>query len=378
MTPHQSHASHPSVPSTQRAIVQRRYGPVREVLALAEALPVRPPGPQEVQVQVRAAAVNPIDWQMIEGNRRLITRRRFPFTPLFDLAGVVTAVGEGVAAGGRDGVPGGRAGTGGGRAGAAGQQAAVARPFRVGDRVHADNEIGGGGAAEYVNVPARLLAHTPPGLGFAESAALPLAAQTALTCLDRGQVGPGTRVAVIGASGGVGHLAVQLARAADAFVVGVASARNQEFVRSLGADETIDRETTDVATRFGADSFDVVIDCVGGREQWLRAQRVLRPGGRFVTIARDEDGQVTPASATRLLTTITARRLRGVGPRGTKYVPVFLKASATLLHRANALVTDGQLRVHVARSFPLTLEGIHAAMEESRAGRVVGKLVVGG
>lgn len=368
MTPHQSNPSpspHPPVPTTQRAIVQRRYGPVREVLALAEALPVRPPGPQEVQVRVRAAAVNPIDWQMIEGNRRLITRRRFPFTPLFDLAGVVTAVGEGVAAVG-------------GRAGAAGQQAAAARPFRVGDRVHADNEIGGGGAAEYVNVPARLLAHTPPGLGFAESAALPLAVQTALTCMDRGQVGAGTRVAVIGASGGVGHLAVQLARAAGAFVLGVASARNQDFVRSLGADETIDRETTDVAARFGADSFDVVIDCVGGREQWLRAQRVLRPGGRFLTIARDEDGPVTPASAARLLTTITTRRLRGAGPRGTKYVPVFLKSSEALLRRADTLVTDGQLRVHVARSFPLTLEGIHAAMEESRAGRVVGKLVVGG
>ncbi|MFD4260967.1 NAD(P)-dependent alcohol dehydrogenase [Streptomyces sp. NPDC058534] len=335
-----------AVPQTQQAIVQIRYGAVRDVLALSEAAPVRAPGPQEVQVHVRAAGVNPIDWQMIEGDRRLIARRRFPFTPLFDLAGVVTAVGDGVTS------------------------------FRVGDRVHADNEIGGGGASEYVNVPAGLLAPAQAGLSFAESAALPLAAQTAMTCLDRGQVAAGTRVAVIGASGGVGHFVVQMARAAGAFVVGVASARNREFVRSMGADEVIDRNESDLSASSGADSLDVVIDCVGGREQWIHAQHVLRPGGRFVTIARDEDGVVTPASAARLLSTITARRLRGAGPRGVKYVPVFLKASGVLLRRVNELVEGGQVRVHLARSFPLTLEGVNAAAEESRAGRTVGKLVL--
>ncbi|MFI1950595.1 NAD(P)-dependent alcohol dehydrogenase [Streptomyces xinghaiensis] len=335
-----------AVPRTQQAIVQSRYGAVRDVLALSDAVPVRAPGPQEVQVHVRAAAVNPIDWQMIEGNRRLITRRRFPFTPLFDLAGVVTAAGDRVTS------------------------------FRVGDRVHADNEIDGGGVSEYVNVDSRLLAHAPAGLDFAESAAIPLAAQTAMTCLDRGQVAAGTRVAVIGAAGGVGHFVVQMARAAGAFVLGVAGARNQKFVRSLGADEFIDRNATDVSSSFGADSFDVVIDCVGGREQWVQAQQVLRPGGRFVTIARDEDGVVTPASAARLLSTITARRVRGAGPRGTKYVPVFLKASGTLLRRVNELVEGGRVRVHISRSFPLTLEGVNAAIDESRAGRATGKLVL--
>lgn len=335
-----------AVPDTQQAIVQSHYGAVRDVLGLSEEVPVRAPGPREVQVHVRAAAVNPIDWQMIEGNRRLITRRRFPFTPLFDLAGVVTAVGDQVTS------------------------------FRVGDRVHADNEIDGGGASEYVNVSMELLARAPAGLDFAESAALPLAAQTAMTCLDRGQVAAGTRVAVIGASAGVGHLAVQMARAAGAFVVGVSSARNQEFVRSMGADEVIDRNETDLSSSFGADSFDVVIDCVGGREQWIQAQRVLRPGGRFVTIARDEDGVVTPASAVRLAWTVAARRVRGAGPRGTKYIPVFLKASGALLRRVNELVEDDRLRVHISRSFPLTLEGVNAAIDESRAGRVTGKLVL--
>ncbi|MFJ6723651.1 NAD(P)-dependent alcohol dehydrogenase [Streptomyces sp. NPDC091281] len=334
-----------SVPSTQQAIVQHRYGAARDVLGTAET-PVRAPGPEEVQVQVRAAGVNPIDWQMIEGNRRLISRRRFPFTPLFDLAGVVTAVGEGV--------------TG----------------FRVGDRVHADNEIDGGGGAEYVTVRTGLLAPVPDGLDFAAAAALPLAGQTALTCLDRGGVTAGSRVAVIGASGGVGHLAVQMAHAAGAYVVGVASGRNGDFVRSLGADEIMDRTETVLSSAYGADAFDVVIDCVGGRDQWVQARRVLRPGGRFVTIARDEDGEVTVASAARLVTTITARRLRGAGTRGTKYVPVFLKSSAPLLHRVNTLTTEGHVRAHISRTFPLTLGGVNTAIEESRAGRVIGKLVL--
>lgn len=335
-----------AVPRTQQAVVQGRYGAVRDVLALSESVPVRAPGAREVQVHVQAAAVNPIDGQLIEGNRRLITRRRFPFTPLFDLAGVVSAVGDQVTS------------------------------FRVGDRVHADNERDGGGASEYVNVHDGLLAPAPPGLSFAEAAAIPLAAQTALTCLDAGQVAAGSRVAVIGASGGVGHFVVQMVRAAGASAVGVASARNREFVRSLGADEFIDRQETDLSAGFGADAFDVVIDCVGGREQWTHARHVLRPGGRFVTIARDEDGVVTPASAARLISTVTARRLRGGGARGTKYVPVFLKASGALLRRVNELVGDGRVRVHVSRSLPLTLEGVTAAIEESRAGRTVGKLVL--
>lgn len=335
-----------SAPSVQRSIVQTRYGAARDVLTLSEDMPVCAPGEREVQVRVRASSVNPIDWQMIEGNRRLITRRRFPFTPLFDLAGVVTAVGDGVTS------------------------------YEVGDRVHADNETNGGGGAEYVNVHEGLLAPVPAGLGYVESAAIPLAAQTALTCLDSAEVTSGTRVAVIGASGGVGHYVVQLAHAVGAFVVGVSGTRNLEFVRTLGADEVIDRTTTDLASRFGPDSFDVVIDTAGGIEQWVRARHVLRPGGRFVTIARDEDGVVTPASATRLLATITARRIRGSGARGVKYIPVFLKASGALLRRVDAFVEGGDVGVHIASSFPLTVEGVNAAIEESRSGRTIGKLVL--
>ncbi len=333
-------------PSTQRAIVQSGYGEIRNVLEWSESESVPAPTGHDVQIQVRAASVNPIDWQMIEGNRRLITRRRFPFTPLFDIAGVVAAVGPRVSR------------------------------FSVGDRVHADNERDGGGASEYVNVDERLVAHSPAGASFAEAASIPLAAQTALTCLERGGVTAQSRIAVIGASGGVGHFVVQMARAAGAYVVSVASPRNHEFVHSLGSDFVVDRSRSDLASSFGSGTFDVVIDCVGGREQWQQAQQVLRQGGRFVTIARDEDGVVTPASAVRLITTISARRFRGARPSGIKYEPVFLKASGDLLRRVDAMVEAGEIRVHITRRFPMTFDGVIAALDESRSGRAVGKLAL--
>ena len=278
--------SAPPTPLSHHAIVQTRYGDPHEVLSMQEDASLPALAAREVQIRVEASSINPIDWQMIQGDRRLIARRRFPFTPFFDLAGVVTAVGRDV--------------TG----------------FALGDRVYADNEVHGGGGAEFANVAEGLVAPAPKGLSFAEAAAIPLAAQTALTCLDRGGVTAGSRVAVIGASGGVGHFVVQMARAAGALTVGVSSAHNLDFVMGLGANEVIDRNETSLEARFGEASFDVVIDTVGGRDQWLQARRVLRPGGRFVTISRDEDGVVTPAAIVRLVASVTARRIRGSGSRG--------------------------------------------------------------
>ena len=116
------------------------------------------------------------------GNRRLLARRRYPFVALFDIAGVVTAVGSDV------------------------------KRFQVGDAVHADNQKDGGGAGTFVDVDENLVSHKPGLMSFLEAAAIPLAGQTALLALDMAEVGPGARVVIIGASGGVGSLAVQIAR----------------------------------------------------------------------------------------------------------------------------------------------------------------------
>lgn len=331
----------------QRAIVQHRYGNATEVLAESETHAIGPPAADEVQIRVHAAALNPIDWQMIEGNRKLISRRAFPFVPLFDLAGVVVAVGDRVTR------------------------------FRAGDAVHTDNEAFGGGASHFVNVREDLVSLKPEQLTFAEAAALPLSAQTALLALQEGGVGPGSRIAIVGASGGVGTYAVQIAKALGAaHVVGVCSARNEEFVRSLGADATIDYTTTTPLEALPDRPLDVVLDCVGGRDQWLQARKVLRPGGTFVTIARDEDGVVTVASAARLITTISWRRLASWRGDRIRYVPVFLQASHKLLDRVDDLVRAGQLHVYLQARRDLSLENLLTLVEEGKTGRTVGKLVL--
>ena len=332
---------------TQRAVVQTGYGDAGAVLELSTTHPVPEPGPGQVQIAVHAAAVNPIDWQMIEGNRRMISARTFPFVPLFDLAGVVTAVGEGVTR------------------------------FAVGDAVHADDEKGGGGASEVVVVDERLVSAQPAGLDHAEAAAVPLAAQTALLALERGGVGPGSRVVVVGASGGVGSFAVQIARALGAAqVIGVASGANAGHVRSLGADEVVDRTRATLSEALGDRRVDVVLDCVGGREQWLQARAVLVPRGRFVTIARDEDGEVTLPSVVRLLAVFAARRARSAVGRRIAYVPVFLDASHELLDRVDALIASGAVVVPVTTRHPFTLEGVLELLAHSRSGRAVGKSVL--
>jgi len=138
-----------------------------------------------------------------------------------------------------------------------------------------------------VKAPSRQLARKPPGLSHAEAAALPLAGLTAWQSLvDTAGLAAGQRVLIHGAGGGVGHLAVQIAKARGAYVVGTASAAKHEFVRSLGADELIDHQTCDFAAVAG--DMDVVLDSLGG-EIARRSIGVLRPGGMLVTIVGRRD-----------------------------------------------------------------------------------------
>ena len=332
--------------ATQRAVVQRDYGVADAVLTYTTAHPVEEPSPTQVRIRVHAASVNPIDWQMIEGHRRLIAKRTFPFVPLFDLAGVVTAVGSQVTR------------------------------LKVGDRVHADNKVHGGGASEHVNVEQDLVSVVPKALSLTEAAAVPLAAQTALLALDKAKVGAGSRVVVIGASGGVGTYAVQIAKALGAHVTAVSSGRNEAFVRELGADDVVDHTSGRFDGAVPAASVDAVLDLVGGREQWVAAQNVLVRGGRFVTISRDEDGRVTAGAALRLGARILARQAKSLVGRRIAYVLVFLDASRDLLDRVDRMIEAGQVRVHLDRTYGFSRDEVVAALEHSKKGRTVGKVVV--
>jgi NADPH:quinone reductase-like Zn-dependent oxidoreductase len=311
------------MPVSMRAIRQQALGGP-EVLELVE-LPRPDPGPTEVLVRMTAAGVNPVDWK---------TRARGgvlgdpPFTVGWDVAGVVEEAGRGVTR------------------------------FAPGDRVFGMPRFPREAAAyaEYATSPSRQLARIPDRLGDVEAAALPLAGLTAWQALvETADVRPGQRVLILGAAGGVGHLAVQIARARGAFVIGTARAAKHAFLAGLGANEAIDYTSEDVAGRAG--EVDVVLDLVGG-ESGPAALPALRDGGIIV---------VVPS-----LSGLDA--LRGLAGDRVRVTGILVEPDRTGMEALAALVEAGELRPHVERTFPLA--DAARAHELGETGRTKGKLVL--
>lgn len=306
-----------------RAISQTELGGP-EVLREVER-PRPDPGPTEVLVRVRAAGVNPVDWK---------TRSiggffgEPPFVLGFDVSGVVEEIGFGVTR------------------------------FEVGDEVFGmplfPREVGA--YAEYVTAPSRHFARKPAQLSHEQAAALPLAALTAYQALVHvGGLSSGQRVLIHAAAGGVGHLAVQIAKSRGAWVCGTARAEKHDFLRKLGADELVDYTTTDFAERVR--DVDVVLDPICG-DYAERSLRTLRSGGIHVPILAPP-----PDLADR------AKQL-GVRTSGSLLVEPDRADMEAIAELAGA----GQLAPEVAAVFPL--EQAATAHEQSETGRIAGKIVL--
>lgn len=309
-----------------RAMSYRTYG------GPLEPVDVERPTPKAEQILIRArhSSINPIDWKMASGKLRLLIPVKLPAIPGFDVAGEVAEVGPGVTA------------------------------FRVGDRVHARVIGGSGGAsAEYVVADVGVVAPVPTGMPLDIAAALPLAGMTALQGLrDEAGLpmqGAKERVLVVGASGGVGQLAVQVAKAAGAKVTGVCSGRNAALVGELGADEVIDYTKSNAFE--GKGPWDVILDCVGGSPSaWTDK---LVSGGRYASVLPG------PAVFGRaMLNPFTSRRVRAV----------MLKSNAPDLKVLDALYEKGVLRATIDSRFPLSK--LNDAWTRSQSGRAVGKIVI--
>ncbi|HXK25664.1 MAG TPA: NAD(P)-dependent alcohol dehydrogenase [Myxococcota bacterium] len=306
-----------------------------EPLALVE-LPTREPHADEIRVEVKAIGVNPVDWKMRTlGPLRLAARLIGPPPPVVvgvDFAGVVNAVGVRVA------------------------------DLAVGDRVVGGTDFSRGQRGSYadtVYVRPDQVCPLPPEVDFETAGALPVAGVTAWMSLHEiGRLDPGERALVLGASGGVGQLAVQIAkRVLGGFVVGVCSGRNVELVRSLGADAVLDYEHGDILAQARAcGPYQVVMDCVGSYSG-SGCRALLTRGGRHVVVSGD-----TPAAMLQLL----------VPPFSSK--AVLARANRERLGHVVRAVADGKVKVHIAQRFPLVdAERAHAL---SRTGRVTGKLVL--
>lgn len=310
----------------------RRGEPMRLV-----ELPTPEPAPGAVRVAVRAIGVNPVDWKMREmGPLRLAARAIGPPPPVVvgvDFAGVVDAVGAGV------------------------------RELRVGARVVGGTDFSRrqrGSYADTVLVRPDQLCALPDAVDFETAGALPVAGVTAwLSLVEIGRLRPGQRVLVLGASGGVGHLAVQIAKHVQEAgrVVGVCSARNAPFVSALGADVVLDYRQGDALEQARAHApYQVVVDCVGGYSA-ARCRALLARGGRHVMVSGE-----SPGAAVQLLVPPFSSRLVLGRPTRARLAPLV------------AALAAGRLRVHVAHRLPL--EQAEEAHRLSRSGRVTGKIVL--
>ena len=310
---------------SMRTILQRSFGGP-EVLEL-DARPVPEPIATEVRVRVQAAGVNPVDWKTRAG-KGAAAQSGLPLTVGWDVSGVVDAVGPGVTR------------------------------FAVGDPVFGMPWFPrpAGAYAEFVTAPSRHFARRPDALGVAEGAGLPLAGLTAWQCLvDIARVQPGQRVLVHAGAGGVGHLAVQIAKARGAHVVATASAAKHDLLAGLGVDEAVDYRSQKFEQV--VEPVDVVYDLIGG-DVSVRSFDVLRPGGIMITLPS--------AAAAAAVEAARGRDLRVVG--------MMVEPDGDGLEERASLIQSGGLRVLVAETFPL--ERAADAHRLGEEGRTTGKIVL--
>jgi NADPH:quinone reductase-like Zn-dependent oxidoreductase len=298
-----------------------------EVLELGEA-DVPTPLPTEIRVRVAAAGVNPVDWKTRAGAGMAAVLGPPPFTLGWDVAGTVDAVGAGVTR------------------------------FAVGDAVFGMPWFprAAGAYAEFVTAPSRHFAHRPAGLSEVEAAALPLAGLTAWQSLvEVAHVQPGERVLVHAAAGGVGHLAVQIAKARGAYVIGTASSAKHHLLHDLGIDEAIDYRAEPFERAL--EPVDLVLDLIGG-EVAERSLDVLSPEGRLICLPS--------AAAADAVAAATERGLRATG--------MIVEPDGHGLEELTGLIDDRRLRVLVAETFPL--ERASHAHRAGEFGHTTGKLVL--
>jgi NADPH:quinone reductase-like Zn-dependent oxidoreductase len=318
-----------------KAIVYHNYGSA-DVLKFEEIeKPI--PADDQILVRVRAVAVNPYDWHYMRGKpyfMRLMSGLTGPKIKRFgaDLAGVVEAVGKNVAI------------------------------FKAGDEVFGCKH---GAFAEYVCAPEKALALKPTSLPFEEAAAVPMAGLTALQALrDSGGIQPGQRVLINGASGGVGTLAVQIAKSYGCEVTGVCSGRNVEMVRSLGADQVIDYSQKNF-TESGR-HYDLILDCIGNHPIFA-FRRALTPKGTYVGVGGGGGDWLGPLTGLLTVTVVSwfvSQNLTGMIARITRQDLVKLAE----------LIASGKMKPVIDRRY--TMGEIREAMSYLEEGHVRGKVVI--
>ena len=329
-----------------KAVVIDRFGS-NEVVRAGE-MPDPALRDEDVLVQIHAASVNPLDLKIREGKLKLILPYRLPLILGNDLAGVVLRVGPGV------------------------------RRFKPGDEVYARPDKDRIGAfAELIAIREASVAIKPKRLTMEEAASIPLVGLTAWQALvERAQLKAGQKVLIHAGSGGVGTIAVQLAKRLGAIVATTTSTANLDWVKGLGADIVIDYRKDDFEATLR--DYDVVLDTLGG-EVLEKSLRVLKPGGKLVSIAGPPDPdfarEIGASWVLTLAMRLLSRRIRSSAKRlGVNYSFLFMRSSGDQLREIGSLIDAGLIRPVVDRVFPL--ESTKEALAYVEKGRAKGKVVV--
>lgn len=309
-----------------RAALIREFGGPEKIRT--ETVPIPHVQEGQVLVRIKAAGVNPVDTAVREGYLQERIPHRFPLILGWDLAGIVADIGF------------------------------SARRFEIGEGVYGYARrpvVQYGTYSEYIVLPETYLAHMPSQLTYAQAAGIPLAGLTAYECLfDAGLLQTRQTVLILGASGGVGSMAIQLARYQQAVIIGVASGANHAFMKELGAGYTVDYKNEHVGESVKAlfpEGVDLIVDCVSG-DTLKQSLSALKPGGRLVSII-NQGQDLDP---------------------GIDFQYVFVEPNSLHLDHLRDLADSGLLKVHVSQTY--TLDQVAEAHRQIQTHHTQGKIVI--
>ena len=309
-----------------KAAIIKKYGSAEVFEIVQIEKPV--PGPKQCLIKVHTVGINPVDFKIRSGKIKMVHKVTFPSVLGFDICGEVVETGSGV------------------------------RRFKVGDLIYGGTSRGGGGYAEYAIVDESAIVLKPARLTEIEAASLPVAALTALQALrDKGNLESGQNLLVIGASGGVGHFAVQIAKAMGASVTAVCSGANIGWVRELNPDRVIDYWTTDYQNE--SVEYDIIFDAVGVNS-FLSCRRILKAGGVYITALPSFSFFVTSP----FVSLFSSKQSKLIMERTVREDLEYL----------NQLAQENRLKPRIEKIFPL--EKIADAHRHLETGRTKGKVVV--
>ncbi|KAF9381362.1 NADPh quinone reductase [Podila verticillata] len=345
----------PNLPRTMKAFQYTKVGNPADVLTLAENLPLPVPTGSNILIKMNATSINPVDWKAMKGAlpRYLMPKIK---TPGLDIAGVVVGLGPNVGKSNKPGV----------------------QKFSIGDRVMALQHLSHGGTwQDYSLVDESYVIKTPAEWDDSAAAAFPAVGVTiykGLVAIAR--IKSGDKVLVNGASGGTGSIAVQMATALGASVVGICSKTNIDLVKNLGAVDVVDYTTTKVYEKYTNKDFDIILDAVGSPQLYANSVNLLKPTGRFIQIAVSDEALFSIVGALHLVAQVVGRMLYSFLTRGPSFSTYSTSADGEQLAAATHIMVRANARPTVDGEYLFEFDKVLEAVAYSQTGRAKGKIII--